>query len=104
MLRRLSSFKRYETRILDWHVLPPIRHMHLCIYSLPGGVRLMPWRIEQVGLVCQAAKTISNRTEQVAVRKVAKYTCYLEPVVRTMADIDLTDPLTGNGSPACAWS
>ena len=60
MIRQLRSFKRCGTRMLYFHVPPPMRHMHFCIYSRPGGVIFMPWQVDQVVLVCDLAKEISN--------------------------------------------
>jgi len=64
----------------------------------------MPWRVEPVVSVCDLAKEISNTTSYVTVKKVGKFFGHPQPVLRTIGDIDGTDPVTGDGSPACPCS
>ena len=48
--------------MLYLHVPLLIRCVHFCIYSLHGGVIFKPWRVDQVVIVSDLAKEISNTT------------------------------------------
>jgi len=55
--------------MLYLQVPPPIRRMHISMYSLPRRVIFTQWHVDHVISLCDLAKEISDTTLDVAVEK-----------------------------------